>query len=190
MEGDYLKLSQFPYNSHQFPYTLYPSPLGTFRFLTVGIRAIDLDTGEYDRQEILKDLQQMVNEVSKKVKALVESKKAMKEELSRLQADLENMTKEELQSLDSMELKDQIKFQESTAVFASRDIDFCVKVNDDSHIHATLEFQFKEPTKKMMMIQESTMHEVVVGVDTSDPMVFDCGQTRTSTNGAAHIIKN
>ena len=58
------------------------------------------------------------------------------------------MTKEEFQSLDSMELEEQIKFQ------------------------------------------ESTMHEVVVGVDTSDPMVFDCGQTCTSTNGAAHVIKN
>ena len=59
----------------------------------------------------------MVNKVSKdvkdileKVKALVESKKAMKEELSRLQKDLENMTEKELQSLDSMELKEQIKF--------------------------------------------------------------------------------
>ena len=41
------------------------------------------------------------------------------------------------------------------------------------------------------MIQESTMHEVVaIGMDTSDPMVFDCGQTRTSTNRASHIIKN
>ena len=35
------------------------------------------------------------------------------------------------------------------------------------------------------------MHKVVaVGVDTSDPMVFDCGQTRTSTDGASHVIKN
>ena len=41
------------------------------------------------------------------------------------------------------------------------------------------------------MIQESTMHKVVaVGVDTSDQMVFDCGQTRTSTDGAVHVIKN
>ena len=41
------------------------------------------------------------------------------------------------------------------------------------------------------MIQDSTMHKVVaVGVDTSDPMVFDCGQTRTSTDGAIHVIKN
>nr|POF16034.1 hypothetical protein CFP56_45023 [Quercus suber] len=40
-------------------------------------------------------------------------------------------------------------------------------------------------------MQESTVHEVVaVGVDTSGPMVFDYGQTHTSTNGAAHVIKN
>ncbi|KAL0007683.1 hypothetical protein SO802_009185 [Lithocarpus litseifolius] len=70
-------------------------------FLTFGIIAINLETCEYDRQEILKDLQQMVNEVSAKVKALVKSKKAIKEELSRLQKDLENMMEEELQSLDS-----------------------------------------------------------------------------------------
>ena len=37
----------------------------------------------------------------------------MKEGLSRLQEDLKNMTKEELQSLNSMELEEQIKFQES-----------------------------------------------------------------------------
>ena len=104
----------------------------------------------------------------------------MKEELSRLQVDLENMTEEELQSLDLMELEEQIKFQESTAVVASLDVDLCVKVDDDIHEDATLEVQSKEPTKKVMMIQESTMHEVIaIGVDTSDPMVFDCGQTRT-----------
>ena len=34
------------------------------------------------------------------------------------------------------------------------------------------------------------MLEVVVGVDTSDPMVFDCGQTRTLIDGVAHVIKN
>ena len=35
------------------------------------------------------------------------------------------------------------------------------------------------------------MHEVVaVGVYMSDPMVFDYGQTHTSTDGAAHVIKN
>ena len=61
----------------------------------------------------------MVNEVTEKAKALAESKKTMKEELSRLQEDLENMTKEELQSLDSMELEEQNKFQESTTIVAS-----------------------------------------------------------------------
>ena len=76
----------------------------------------------------------------------------MKEELSRLQKDLENMTEEELQSLDSMELEEQIKFQESTTVVASRDVDFCVKVDDDIHVRAALEVQSKEPTKKVMMI--------------------------------------
>ena len=50
----------------------------------------------------------------------------MKEELSRLQKDLKNMREEELQSLDSMEVEKQIKFQESTAVVASQDFDFCV----------------------------------------------------------------
>ena len=34
MEGDYLKLSQFLYNFHQFPYNSYSSPLGTIEFLT------------------------------------------------------------------------------------------------------------------------------------------------------------
>jgi len=101
-----------------------------------------------------------------------ESKKAIKEELSRLQEDLENMTEEELHSLDSMELKKQIKFQESTVVVVSRDVDFCVKVDDDIHVYAALEFQSKEPMKKEMMIQESTMQEpVVVGVD-EEPVVL------------------
>ena len=74
-----------------------------------------------------------VKDVSKKVKALAESKNAMKEELLRLQEDLKNMTEEELQSLHSMELKEQIQFQESTVVVASRNVDFCVKVDDDIH---------------------------------------------------------
>ena len=85
-------------------------------------------------------------------KALAESKKAMKEDLSRLQEDLENMTEEELHSLDSMELEKQINFQESTVVVASWDVDFCVKMDDDIHVHTTLEVQSKEPTKKVMMI--------------------------------------
>ena len=62
------------------------------------------------------------------------------------------MTEEELQSLDSMKLEEQIKFQESTAVVASCDVDFFVKVDDDIHEYAALEIQLKEPTKKVMMI--------------------------------------
>ena len=37
------------------------------------------------------------------------------------------MTEEELQSLDSIELEEQIKFQKSTAVVASQDVDFVSK---------------------------------------------------------------
>ena len=69
--------------------------------------------GEYDQQEILKDLQQMVNEISEKIKTLAESKKTMKEELSILQEDLENITEDDLQYLNSKKLEEQIKFQES-----------------------------------------------------------------------------
>ena len=111
MEGDYVELNQFPYNSHQFPYNSYPSPLGTTKFLTFGIRAVNLEKGEYDWQEILKMVKEVSEKVkglteshkavSKKVKALAESNKAMNEELSRLQEVFENMTEEELQSLDS-----------------------------------------------------------------------------------------
>ena len=77
------------------------------------------------------------------------------------------MTEEELQSLDLMELKEQIKFQESTIVVASQDIDFCVKMDDNIHVHTALEVQSKElKKKKVIMIQESTMQKaVVVGVD-------------------------
>ena len=32
--GSAIELSQYPYNSHQFPYNFYPSPLGTTKFLT------------------------------------------------------------------------------------------------------------------------------------------------------------
>ena len=94
MEGDYLELSQFPYNSHKFPYNSYSSPLGTSRFLTFGIRAVDLEMGEYDQQEILKMVNEVLEKVkaliesneaiSKKFKALAESNKAMNEELSRM----------------------------------------------------------------------------------------------------------
>ena len=98
MKGDYLELSQFPYNSHQSSYNSYLSPLGTTRFLTFGIRAVDLDMDECDQRELWKELWQMVNKVSKdiktlyeshnsvleKAKALAESNKAMNEELSKL----------------------------------------------------------------------------------------------------------
>ena len=105
--------------------------------------------GEYDRQEIFKMVNEVLQKVkalaksheaiSKKFKALAESNKAMNEELSRLQEDLENMTKEDLQSLDSMEFEEQIKFQESTTVVASWDVNFCVKVDDDIHEDAALD---------------------------------------------------
>ena len=66
-----------------------------------------------------------------------------------------------------------------------------LQVDDDIHVHVALKVQSKEPTKKLMMIQESTMHGIVaVRVDTSDPMLFDCGQTRTPADGVAHVIKN
>ena len=58
------------------------------------------------------------------------------------------MTEEELQSLDSMELEEQIKFQESIAVVASLDVDFSVKVDDDIHEDAALEVQSKERTRR------------------------------------------
>ena len=100
--------------------------------------------------EMIKALTESHKAVSKKFKALVESNKATNEELSRLQEVLENMTKEELQSLDSTD-------QESTI-----------------HEHVAVGVE-----------QEHT-----IGVNTSDPMVFDVGQTHASINGAAHVIKN
>ena len=63
----------------------------------------------------------MVNEVLEKVKAMAESKKAMNEELSRLQEHLENMFEEELKSLDLMELKKEIKFQETVVISLEED---------------------------------------------------------------------
>ena len=87
----------------------------------------------------VKVLYESHNAILKKVKALTESNKTMNEELSRLQEGLENMVEEELQSLDSMEVEKQIKFQESTAVVTSQDVDFCVKVDDVIHVHVALE---------------------------------------------------
>ena len=106
MEDDYLKSSQFPYNSHQFPSISirnHQVPNNWYQ----SRRSWD---GEYDRQEILKmvnevsekikDLTESHKAISKKVKVLAESNKVMNEELSRLQEVLENMMKEKLQSLD------------------------------------------------------------------------------------------
>ena len=87
------------------------------------MRAIDLDTDKCDRRKLWKELQQMVKKVSEdvktlyeshnavleKVKALAKSNKVMNEEFSRLQKGLKNMTEEDLQSLDSMKLEEQIK---------------------------------------------------------------------------------
>ena len=92
------------------------------------------------------------NAILKKVKALTESNQTMNEEHLRLQEGLENMVEEELQSLDSMEVEKQIKFQESTAVVTSQVFDFCVKVDDNIHVRVALEAQSKEQTKKEMMI--------------------------------------
>ena len=126
----------------------------------------------------VKTLYESHNAILEKVKALVKSNKPMNEELLRLQEGFENMMEGELQSLNSMKLEEQIKFQESTAVVAGQDVDFCVKVDDDIHVHAALEVQSKEPTKKVMMIfqesiidapmeasiQESIIQELVIQV--------------------------
>ena len=47
-----------------------------------------------------------------------------------------------------MELEEEIKFQESIAVVASRDVDFCVKVDEDIHVHATLKFNPKNQQRR------------------------------------------
>ena len=81
------------------------------------------------------------------------------------------MTEEELQSLDSIELEEQIKFQKSTAVVASRDVDFCVKVDDDIHEDAALEVQSKEPTKKVMMIFREPILDAPMEVSIQESMI-------------------
>ena len=61
-------------NLVNFPIFFHPSPLGTIRFLTSGIRVVNLGMGEYcDLREILKELWHMDNEVLEKVKALAKS---------------------------------------------------------------------------------------------------------------------
>ena len=55
IEVGYLKLSQFPYNCHQFNYNFYSSPLGTIGFLTSGIRAVHLEAVVETKSTILLD---------------------------------------------------------------------------------------------------------------------------------------
>ena len=81
------------------------------------------------------------------------------------------MTEEELQSLDSMKLEEQIKFQESTTVVASWDVDFCVKVDDDIHEYAALEIQLKEPTKKVMMIFQEPILDAPMEASIQESMI-------------------
>jgi len=47
----------------------------------------------------------------------------------------QHISKEKLQSLELMELKEKIKFQEPTSTFTNRDANFYVKVDDDVHVH-------------------------------------------------------
>ena len=82
------------------------------------------------------------------------------------------MTEEELQSLNSMELKEQIKFQESTTVVTSQDVDFCVKV-DYIHVHAALEVPSKEPTKKVMMIFQEPIPNAPMETSIQESMIQD-----------------
>ena len=119
MEGDYLELSQIPYNPYLFPYNSHQSPLGTTGFLTSGIKFIDPETSNCDERKLLKEIQQMLNkaleeakDISKMMKALAESNMVMKEELSRVQEDLENMSEEELQLLEG--ISDKFQVVEST----------------------------------------------------------------------------
>ena len=69
-----------------------------------------------------------------------------------------------------MELEEQIKFQEFTAIVASQDVDFCVKVDDDIHVHAAFEVQSKEPTKKKMMIFQEPILEAPMEASIQESM--------------------
>ena len=115
MEGDYLELSQIPYNPHLFLYNSHQSPLGTTGFLTSGIGAVDPEMSNCDQRKLLKKIQGILNKaleeakgISKKMKAFAESNMAMKEELSRVQEDLENMSEEEFQLLEGTSEKFQV----------------------------------------------------------------------------------
>ena len=89
-----------------------------------------------------------------------------------MQEGLENMMKEKLQySLDSMKFEEKIKFQESTVVVASWDVDFCVKVDNDIHVHAALEVQSKEPTKKVMMIFQEPIIDALMEASIQESII-------------------
>ena len=127
MEGDYLELSQIPYNPYLFPYNSHQSLLGTTGFLTSGIRAVDPKTSNCDQRKLLKKIQGMLNKaleeaegISKKMKALAESNMAMKEELSRMQEDLENMSEVEFQLLEGTSEKFQV-VESTKTVLVSED---------------------------------------------------------------------
>ena len=114
--------------------------------------------GEYDQQEILK----MVNEVSKKTKALIESHKVVSKKVKALAESNKAMNEElsRLQKVLENMTEDELQSQDST--------------DQESTIH--------EP------VAVGVEQEHTIGVNTSDPMVFDVGQTHASTNGAAHEI--
>ena len=77
------------------------------------------------------------------------------------------MTEEELQSLDSMKLEEQIKFQESTAVVASWDVDFCVKVDDDiPRTNCWWEASIQESMIQELAIQVLVIQEFKIQVPT------------------------
>ena len=160
MEGDYLELSQFPYNPHPFPYNSHQSPLGTIGFLTNGIRAVDPVTSNCDERKILKKIQELLNkaleeskEISKKMKALAESNMAMKEELSRVKEDLENMSEEEFQLLEGTSEKFQV-VESTKTVLDSED------ANDSEDVADLEEFldlkelvSFNSPCKGPIAVQ-------------------------------------
>ena len=153
MEGDYLELSQIPYNPHLFPYNSHQSPLGTTRFLTSGIRAVDPKTSNCDQRKLLKKIQGLLNKaleeakgISQKMKALAESYMSMKEELSRVQEDLENMSGEEFQLLEGTSEKFQV-VESTKTVLVSEDANDSEEVADLEEFLGLKELVRKESSK-------------------------------------------
>ena len=70
-----------------------------------------------------------------------------------------------------MEFEEQIKFQESTTIDASHDVNFCVKGDDDIHEDAALEVQSKEPTKKKMMIFQEPILDASMEASIQESMI-------------------